>query len=142
MADMTFRLEMIEIPNPCPVPWDSMTGGDRVRRCAQCNKNVYQLAEMTRDEAEALVRSAEGELCVQLYRRADGTVVTKDCAATPVSRSLVSFLAVASVSALVGLELNSVMRAPEANSTFSFVGGAILPPTSVGEGSQDRCESK
>jgi hypothetical protein len=34
---------------------------------------------MKRDEALALVRSAEGRVCVRFWRRADGTVITSDC---------------------------------------------------------------
>jgi hypothetical protein len=34
---------------------------------------------MTESEAEALLASASGRLCVQFYRRADGTVLTQDC---------------------------------------------------------------
>jgi hypothetical protein len=56
-----------------------MTGGDRVRSCAQCQLNVYNFAELTRTEAEDLLRTAEGRICGRLYRRSDGTVITKDC---------------------------------------------------------------
>lgn len=34
---------------------------------------------MTRGEAEKLVLDAEGRLCVQFFRRADGSVLTADC---------------------------------------------------------------
>jgi hypothetical protein len=34
---------------------------------------------MRRDEAEALVQSVEGRMCVRFYRRADGTLLTDDC---------------------------------------------------------------
>jgi len=47
----------------------------------QCNKNVYNLSEMTRRQAEALLRETEGQLCARLYRRADGTVLTSNCPA-------------------------------------------------------------
>ncbi len=55
-------------------------GGDaRVRHCAQCNLNVYNLSSMSRAQAEALIERTEGRLCVRLYRRVDGTVITDDC---------------------------------------------------------------
>ena len=41
--------------------------------------SVYNVASMTRDEAESLIYQAEGEVCMRLYRRADGTVLTSDC---------------------------------------------------------------
>jgi hypothetical protein len=56
-----------------------MTGDDRVRFCAECKLNVYNFAELTRTQAEDLLRTTEGRICGRLYRRADGTVITKDC---------------------------------------------------------------
>ena len=34
---------------------------------------------MTRTEAENLILNAEGRLCVRFYKRADGSILTKDC---------------------------------------------------------------
>jgi hypothetical protein len=56
-----------------------MTGDARVRFCDHCHLNVYNISELTRDEAEALIASTEGRICARLYRRADGSVLTKDC---------------------------------------------------------------
>ena len=74
-------LERVRIASPCTASWDDMIGDGRVRFCGQCAKNVYNLSGMLREEAEQLVRgaAAAGELCVRLYRRADGTVLTADC---------------------------------------------------------------
>jgi hypothetical protein len=56
-----------------------MEGGDRVRFCKECRLNVYNLSEMSRQEAEWLVRNREGRLCVRFFRRRDGTLLTRDC---------------------------------------------------------------
>ncbi len=79
-------LDDVRIASPCPANWDDMIGDDRVRFCRQCTKNVYNLSALPREEAEALLRAAErrqaelGEgICVRLYKRADGTVLTADC---------------------------------------------------------------
>jgi hypothetical protein len=56
-----------------------MKGDDRVRFCKLCSLHVYNLSAMTRSAAETLVAEREGRLCVQFYRRADGTVLTADC---------------------------------------------------------------
>jgi hypothetical protein len=56
-----------------------MSGDERVRFCGECRKNVYNLSEMSREQAEQLVREKEGDLCVRFYRRKDGTVLTSDC---------------------------------------------------------------
>jgi hypothetical protein len=34
---------------------------------------------MTKAEAERLIVQSEGRLCVRYYRRADGTILTRDC---------------------------------------------------------------
>lgn len=56
-----------------------MEGGGRVRFCRLCSLNVYDLSGMTAAEAEALLTKTEGRLCGRITRRADGTVLTKDC---------------------------------------------------------------
>lgn len=72
-------LDDIRIAAPCSAPWEAMHGDDRVRFCSHCTKNVYNLSAMPRADAEALLLQHEGDLCVRLYRRADGTVLTEDC---------------------------------------------------------------
>lgn len=72
-------LEEIRIATPCAADWDDMVGDARVRFCGKCEKNVYNLSAMSRAEGEALVREKEGRLCVRLYQRKDGTVITSDC---------------------------------------------------------------
>jgi len=66
--------------------------------------NVYNISELSRIEAETLIASSEGRLCARLFRRADGTVLTKDC---PVGlralRLRVSKLAAAMFAAIVSL---------------------------------------
>jgi hypothetical protein len=80
-----------------------MTGGDRARHCARCRLTVYNLSEMTANEALAFVRDAEGRTCVRFYRRADGTVLTRDCSAlrpAPPTRTQRALMAAALAGAL------------------------------------------
>ena len=56
-----------------------MIGDERVRFCAQCELNVFNLSAMTRAEAEHLIAGAESRLCVRFYRRRDGSIITQDC---------------------------------------------------------------
>jgi hypothetical protein len=72
-------LDHLRVASPCKADWDGMLGDDRVRFCAQCGKNVYNLSDMAREEAEAFLREIEAAPCVRFYRRADGTVLTTDC---------------------------------------------------------------
>ena len=65
-------LDNVRIAAPCPANWNEMVGGDRVRYCRSCEKNVYNLSEMSQNDAEKLLKTHEGHLCVRYYRRADG----------------------------------------------------------------------
>lgn len=76
---MSSRLDGIRIASPCPITWEQMVGDDSIRFCNHCRLNVYNLSELSKAEAEALLVSSEGRLCARLYRRSDGTVLTKDC---------------------------------------------------------------
>lgn len=79
MASHTDRLEHLRIASPCPANWERMSGDDRVRYCELCNLHVYNIARMTRKETAALISRTEGRICARLYRRSDGTIITKDC---------------------------------------------------------------
>ena len=75
----TSPLDRLHIASPCPADWNAMSGDDRQRHCIACKLNVYNLSGMTRADAETLLRHAEGRICVRYYRRADGTVISRDC---------------------------------------------------------------
>jgi prepilin-type processing-associated H-X9-DG protein len=72
-------LNSLRIASPCDASWEQMEGDDLVRFCRHCQLNVYNLSGMSRREAAAFVRQAEGRLCVRFYRRADGTLLTDNC---------------------------------------------------------------
>ncbi|MBI2810575.1 MAG: hypothetical protein HYX67_07095 [Candidatus Melainabacteria bacterium] len=79
------NLDEVSVAAPCPTSWESMEGDDRIRYCSLCSLNVYNLSGMTRKEGETLMKSATGPMCIRLYRRQDGTLITKDC---PVGRRI------------------------------------------------------
>lgn len=72
-------LDVIQVASPCTAPWEEMAGDDRVRFCGQCRLNVYNLSEMTRADATRFMQNRESRTCIRFYRRADGTVLTRDC---------------------------------------------------------------
>ena len=75
-------LSGVRVASPCTVDWNAMTavdGGEQVRHCGSCKKNVYNLSSMTREEAETLLLAKEGRLCVRYFQRNDGTILLKDC---------------------------------------------------------------
>jgi hypothetical protein len=86
-----------KIAAPCEVSWDDMTGDDKVRFCDECKLNVFNAAKMTDEEVlQSLERAKAGErVCMQIYRRTDGTFLTKDC---PVGLRRIRKRAVAAVS--------------------------------------------
>src|ERR1044071_8467947 len=71
-------LDRIQIPSPCPANWDEMNGSDQIRFCSECNKYVYNLSEMTRREAEALIARHGGLMCARLSRDLNGVTQTAD----------------------------------------------------------------
>ncbi len=74
-----FELDDISVASPCHMEWSEMVGGDKVRFCGSCQKNVFNLSGMVRSEAIDLIGATEGNVCVRFFRRADGTVLTQDC---------------------------------------------------------------
>jgi hypothetical protein len=72
-------LNDVSIAAPCKASWDAMVGDEHVRFCGRCEKNVYNLSSLPREEAEALLAAREGKMCVRLFQRDDGTVLTSDC---------------------------------------------------------------
>ncbi|HEY9403947.1 MAG TPA: hypothetical protein VIQ24_14895 [Pyrinomonadaceae bacterium] len=79
MAQFTDPLSHVRVAAPCRADWERMRGNERVRFCDQCSMNVYNLSNMTKKEAEALILNTEGRLCVRYYHRADGSILTDNC---------------------------------------------------------------
>jgi len=79
MARFKNSLDHVRVASPCNVDWDTMFGNDRARFCGQCKLNVFNLSEMTRADAERLVATTEGRLCVRYYQRRDGSIITQNC---------------------------------------------------------------
>lgn len=100
------RLRVISIDEPCEVPWESMSARDEldaIRHCALCKKNVYNIASMSPEEAESIFH--QGDACVQLYARADGTVVQQNCKREEKKKSLLT----AAKGALLGSSLTALV---------------------------------
>ncbi len=115
------QVNSIQIATPCSADWDEMVGDDRKRFCQDCKLNVYNVAELTPREVSELLGAANGgRVCMQIYRRRDGTVITRDC---PVAVQRVkkafkrSIAAVASLAATLGLALPSSAQTPPAGAT-------------------------
>ena len=104
MNKQTFDINKLRIASPCPVGWETMKGDARTRHCDLCQLNVYNVAELTRAEVENLIATREGRLCMRLYKRADGTILTKDCpTGVRAYRKRVARLAGAALATVLGL---------------------------------------
>jgi hypothetical protein len=102
-----------------------MAGDARVRHCTLCDLNVYNFAEMTREEVHALLQRSEGRVCARLFRRADGTVLTRDCPtglrALRVRVSRVAAAALALLLAVPVFALDAVCKKPRVRTRGSKV---------------------
>jgi hypothetical protein len=72
-------LNTVYVASPCNVDWSTMSGDDRVRFCGSCSKNVYNISDLSRADAEAFLQANGVSKCISLYRRKDGTIITDDC---------------------------------------------------------------
>jgi hypothetical protein len=115
MASRDNLLERMRIASPCPMSWEKMSGDGEVRFCDQCQLHVYNISEMTRERVEELLTVKEGRICARLYRRTDGTVLTKDC---PVGlraiRRRMGRIAGAALTTLLSLMANVLGQTPSA----------------------------
>lgn len=131
------RLDMVRVPRPCAVSWESMGGTGQSRACSICDRRVYDLAEMATCEAEALLARGDERLCVRLSLAADGKVVTADRVPVYSARQRpLTGLSVAALAAFLGLSLPRVTiaasqpiaqerQSPDSQQTMRARGGTL-----------------
>jgi len=104
MNGQEFDPNNLRISSPCSQSWDEMVGDDKKRFCGGCKMVVYDLSEMRPGEIRELVLNTDGRLCTRLYRRSDGTVITKECPiGVKVIRKRISRIAGAALASILGL---------------------------------------
>lgn len=86
----------------CPASWARMHGDAQVRFCTHCDQKVYNLSEMTKEEASAFMREQTGHVCVRYFQREDGTLLTSDCGRVERTRIRVKAATVTAIT-LLGL---------------------------------------
>lgn len=117
---MSLRLE---IASPCSERWESMTGDDRKRFCAKCQLHVHDVRALSEVEVVSLLSNGTGRICGRVFRRADGTVLTKDCPVGVARLRRQAALVFVTVAAMV-LAIMSVRPEPgSASSSSPFSGG-------------------
>ena len=96
-------LANLTVAAPCSADWSQMTpaNDERVRNCGDCKKDVFNLTDMTRDEAEALIVAKAGNLCVRYFQRHDGTILLADCTVGAKRRRRRKLVVIAGATALL-----------------------------------------
>ena len=100
MPDNVNLLDQLSLATPCGVHWDDMSGDDRARVCDKCKLRVYNLTGMIPQEAEQFLTAKEGAGCNRIYRRVDGSILTRDCP-RGIRRARLATLAVISIAGLI-----------------------------------------
>ena len=95
-------LATIRVATPCRADWNEMTGDARMRHCTQCDKDVFNLSDMTREQAEALIIAKNGDLCARYYQRHDGTILLADCSIGLAQKRKTRVLAAGAAALLAG----------------------------------------
>ncbi len=69
---------ILELPEPCEMPWAEMQRTDQGRRfCDSCSKHVHDLSSMTRSEALELLAKEDWNICVNYQVTPEGDMVFK-----------------------------------------------------------------
>ena len=137
MTKFTNPLSNIKIASPCSADWNEMIGNERRRFCGDCKLNVYNLSGMSQREAENLLLNSEGRLCVKFYKRADGTILTKDCPVgwqaikQGVSKTATAFASLV-FTALSGIGLANYF----ARTNESEIMGQMIPKVEISEANE------
>ena len=118
-------LDNIRVASPCKAKWADMIGDERVRHCGKCDKDVFNLSAMTREEAEQLLRDKNGDLCARYFRRADGTIMTQDCPVGQRTKRRVVAVVAGAMATLTGV---AAYRAFAEHEMGAVKGKIALPP--------------
>jgi hypothetical protein len=121
-------LDNLRVATPCRANWDRMLGDDRVRHCNDCNKSVFNLSAMTRDQAEALIVAKNGDLCARYYQRADGTILLSDCTVGVSQRNKRRLVAAGALALLAG---TSAVAMEKKHKSHEFTMGDVRVNTTM-----------
>jgi hypothetical protein len=77
---MRVTLQQIRVAEPCHVDWEKMTGDERSRFCAHCQRHVHDVSAMSADALNDLVCQNAGRLCVRYAADETGTPISLEYA--------------------------------------------------------------
>jgi len=90
---------VLDIPAPCPEPWEKMSGDGRERHCARCSTQIHNLSVLSDHEIVEL--TAREHLCVSMQLSADGALARADSVA-PLRSQAARVVVAAALTALSG----------------------------------------
>lgn len=121
-------VDAAHVREPCTAKWDAMVGSDRIRFCASCQKDVYDLSAFTADEAEVLLRGASGRVCIIVERDVSGRTLTADRLPPPSRRPLRRLATIATAASVAlgagGCGKSQLTPAPDASTVAADAGDA------------------
>lgn len=105
MSTRKDKLQRLQVASPCTSSWEAMHGDGRRRHCLECDKAVYDFAQLTPREIAGVIQASQGGLCARLTRDDWGRLVTLEppVTAEPLLSRRVLPLATAVVTAVLGL---------------------------------------
>lgn len=77
--NVNLAMAEIKIASPCNVPLSEMEDRGNCFHCNSCKLNVYHFSNLTNAEIADLLNENNEKLCIGIFRREDGTMITKDC---------------------------------------------------------------
>jgi hypothetical protein len=133
-------LDLVDIPQSCDKSWDEMIGDDILRFCSHCEKNIYNLSEMSARNAKKLLFQSNGRVCVRLQRNSDKKIKAnrrKTKIAASVLSATLAITSIAQAQNQIGKppNLEKAHKIQKNTSQISFaifdMTGAIIPNAEV-----------
>ena len=133
------KFAQLQVVTPCSSSWEQMPGNNRKRFCADCDKHVFDFAQMTARQVEAVVEAHQGNLCARLTRLPDGSLLTQEAPPVQISSRRSSPLLNATVAAFLGISvpataLNAIIASTSYAISSDKEAGKRKSPKPVGDG--------
>lgn len=74
---MKYTLENFEVPQPCAMNWDEMTGNEEVRHCGKCQHQIYNISEMPKRRALKVLNQPNERVCISYLQDEQNQVITQ-----------------------------------------------------------------
>lgn len=110
------KIDAVRIGAPCAKKWENMRGGVEIRFCDSCEKNVYNLSELSASTAARLLAEEKFDICVRYVRDAPAKSEAPLPKSTPIVRRgtfAASVLAFSLALAVGAAAQEDVCRPPE-----------------------------